>query len=585
MANEHYADFIDEAFIKPIRSVLIVDDDYPTLDEILDQALARAGGKEPPVSDKRWHKNPQRIQNVISGFRKPERPLLVDIHDGANVDTKGDKKVAAHLHQSDLLVLDYELDKGKPKDGRRSIEILRGLLANDHFNLVVVHTHEVLDEVFSTILFGILSPSCADLDGAEAQRVADLIETREETDEDVLAKLTKSVAAGQYLAFRNDRTDAEQKMIEGKQPFAAFRALGADAGWNDDDQKIVLRHMLAKFEQGSKQSMCDRDFGELKWSDRGRKWIKANSVFIAFSSKTEEDVIAELKAALEDWDPAPSRLFLAKLRAEMDEHGVVAQSKALERKHALAQWYSRLLNADGEQRRWLISESVARHSDQLLGAILDGVENFATRLVNAESESAKGNVDARCKDHFGVDLADKPTKKLAEAEHNAFVCSKPRSGWHLTTGHVFEMKGEHWVCLSPACDLVPGQGAARREGLGDYLPFVAVKLCPKEIGAKGIDVNSNLFVFLNFGDKLQVFSFNQQGNEKTQPIWRIFYAARNGVFDGGFKLRIATPEAGKRRLLSVNQPAEVVAQLRYEYAINLMQKFGGAMTRVGLDFL
>lgn len=588
MANEHYAEFIDEAFIKPIRSVLIVDDDYPTLDEILEGALAKAaegeeGGGGQPLSDKRWRNDPERIRKVIAGFRRPERPLLVDIHDGANVDTKGDQKVAAHLHQSDLLVLDYELDKSKPNDGLRSIEILRGLLSNDHFNLVVVHTSERLEVVFPTILFGVLAPSCAELEEHETQLLAQLIQAREDIDPEVSVKLSQTVGEEQYLAFRKNRPGAEQSMLEGKQPFSAFRALGTQAGWSDDHQKLILRQSLAAIEEAKRGDMSKRDFGDIRWSNGARKWIKADSVFIAFSSKTEEDVIAELKAALEDWDPAPSRLFLAKLRAEMDEHGVVAQSKALERKHALAQWYSQLLNAKGEQRRWLISDSVARHSDQLLAAIVDEVEDYATRLVDAEAQAAKGKVDARCKDHFGVDLADKQTKELAKAEHNAFVGSKPRAGWHLTTGQVFEMKGEHWICLSPACDLVPGQGAKRREGLGSYLPFLAVKLHKKEIGKK-LDVNTNLFVFLHVDDKLQVFSFNQEGNEKTQPIWRLFYAANGGVFGGDFGFRIAVPEIGKRRLLSVSQPAKVVAQLRYEYAINLVQKLGGALTRIGLDF-
>ena len=35
MANEHYHNFVDEALVAPIRSVLIVDDQYPTYDEIL----------------------------------------------------------------------------------------------------------------------------------------------------------------------------------------------------------------------------------------------------------------------------------------------------------------------------------------------------------------------------------------------------------------------------------------------------------------------------------------------------------------------------------------------------------------------
>ena len=43
MVSNHYSTFIQEAFIEPIRSVLIVDDDYPTYDEILKTANGTAG--------------------------------------------------------------------------------------------------------------------------------------------------------------------------------------------------------------------------------------------------------------------------------------------------------------------------------------------------------------------------------------------------------------------------------------------------------------------------------------------------------------------------------------------------------------
>src|SRR5690606_28356439 len=127
------------AFIAPIRSVLIVDDDYPTFDEILKiQALRNAGQTE--SQGKACHRNPDRIERVINRFRNLERPLLVDIHDGTNVKVGDEIVVAAHLHQSDLLVLDYQLDSSSPGDGTQAIEIVRSLMSNDHFNLVVVHT-------------------------------------------------------------------------------------------------------------------------------------------------------------------------------------------------------------------------------------------------------------------------------------------------------------------------------------------------------------------------------------------------------------------------------------------------------------
>ncbi|MFD1197258.1 response regulator receiver domain [Brucella gallinifaecis] len=585
MANEHYAKFIEEAFVKPIRSVLIIDDDYPTLDEMLELEIIHKNGDLPPKSDKRWHDNPGRIKSVIDGFRQPQRPLLVDIHDGANVDTKGDAKVAAHLHQSDLLVLDYELDKNRPQDGARSIEILRGLITNDHFNLVVIHTSEDLDMVYREVILGLLGATSDELTEGEQEAVNQLIVEYEDVDENALQALRAAVATDQYLHARLHASTYMRTMGQGQQPYSDFCALADEAGWDNGNRRLVLRKLLADAERPLRARMRNASTAGLKWATSGVRWVKAESVFIAFSSKADhDDLFADLQNALEAWNPAPSRLFMAKLRAEMDEYGVVAQTEALERQHALAHWYARLLRSKGDERRWLIAESVLRHSDQLLNTILRRVEVFATELISSEAVAAGDNIEARCQEHFNVDLSKAAPKKKAEREHNAFVSSKSPQGWHLTTGHVFTMNSEHWICLSPACDLVPGQGATRNADFGDRTPFMAVKLHPVPVDGNH-DVNSNLYIFVTLDGEVQKFCFNSQGKEAVSPVWRTLYAERRGLLDKDFGFKISAMGAGSRKLVATIHPAQVVAQLRYEYALNLLQKLGVSMTRIGLDFV
>lgn len=585
MANEHYEEFIAEAFIEPIRSVLIVDDDYPTLDEILDLEIIKKEGGEQPPTGKRWYDNPERIKRVIDGFRRPERPLLVDIHDGANVDAKGDAKVASHLHQSDLLVLDYELDKLKKGDGARAIEILRGLIENDHFNLVVVHTSENLDKVYQDIILGLLKPIDDPLNEEENETVDQLIADLEDDNENALQQMRETIGTEQYLHARLHQTSYLSIMRKGQQPYSAFSDMAMAAEWSNTHKKLVLRRLLSDAEVLLKARLGKKPTPGLQWAKSGVKWVKSESVFIAFSDKAHhDDLIADLKTALVAWNPAPSRLFMAKLRAEMDEYGVVAQTKALEQQHAMAHWYARLLKSEGEDRRCRIAESVARHSDQLLSNIHQRVEKFATALVAAEALAAGGEVEARCQQHFNVDLSKDQSRKKAEREHNAFVCSKAPEGWHLSTGHVFVIDGEHWICLSPICDLVPGQAEIRNEGFGDRQPFVAVKLFPVSPERKH-DVNSNLFVFITLDHEVAAFRFNPPGKDAAPPVWRTLYAEKRGILGENFEFRVSVTQAGATRLVSKVHSAKVVAQLRYEYALNLLQKLGVSMTRIGLDFV
>jgi CheY-like chemotaxis protein len=223
MAGDHYSEFIEDAFVKPIRSVLIVDDDYPTFEEMLDAQMVRDKGEE-PARLKAWYENPTRIKNVIESFRTPKRPLLVDIHDGTNVGIGGDVKVVAHLHQSDLLVLDYQLDKASPHDGSRAIKIIRSLTTNDHFNLVVVHTSEKLDEVFHAILIALLSPCDDTLTDDDTAKAVDLIEAAESAFEGFTDRLFGTVGIDHYLYSRAQAATFLRTMLKGQHPYEDFKA-------------------------------------------------------------------------------------------------------------------------------------------------------------------------------------------------------------------------------------------------------------------------------------------------------------------------------------------------------------------------
>ncbi|MER8910330.1 response regulator receiver domain [Mesorhizobium sp. M0854] len=584
MAGEHYSAFVEEAFVKPIRSVLIVDDDYPTFDEMLDAEIARNGQREHKKA-KDWYNDPARIKKVIASFRIPGRALLVDIHDGTNVSSGAEIKIAAHLHQSDLLVLDYQLDKAKPGDGALAIEIIRSLMSNDHFNLVVVHTSENLETVFRETLISLMAPLVDRLEADDSQRAQTLLIEAEDKADGIGDRLSQSVGIDQYVHARRFHGSYLRIMSKSQQPYSAFRAECDQLEWESDDRKLVLRYLLEQVDLGLAARFNVGSDSQLDWDDGGSRYIKTNTVFIAFSQKNnDDDLLSELLAALNAWNPRPSRLFLAKLRAEMDEYGVMAQSAVLDNLHALAHWYRRLLASEGPDRRWLITESVARHSEQLMNGILPRVENFAGRLIAAEAKT--GVPETLSKEHFSIDLTNAHEKLKAEYEHNAFVSSKPPEGWHLTTGQVFVVGQDYWVCVSPACDTVPAQLSAGRVALfGERLPFMAVKLIPVADGKVLKDVQTNRYVFLRVAGGVKCFCFNDPSSDASAPAWHMLYAEKRGIFSKDFNFKLSITEKGTRRLLQRKCDAQVVCQLRYEYALNLVQRLGGSLTRIGLDFV
>ena len=586
MVRDHYRQFIKEAFVAPIRSVLIVDDDYPTYAEILGSQLEQHDtGRR-----KTWRTDPRRIERIIRRFRERTPPLLVDIHDGANVSVGDEVAVAKHLHQSDLLVLDYQLEAGEQADGTRAIEILRGLMSNPHFNLVIVYTKEEIDSVFEEVLWGLINPSPDKLSKDETNTVEQLIEEGEDNYEGFSGRISKSIGSAQYFYSRLHNGSYLRTMAKGEQPYYEFKSECEKVGWDSTQQRLILRYFLKKVEQKHiviTGYLSDND----SWSDGKIKWIKSDSVFVAFSQKTvDDDLLSELQIALSDWNPRPSRLLLTKLRAEIDEHGIAAQGQALSSHHALAYWYDRLLRTDDEpERRWRITESVSRHSDRLISGILPGVEDFAVRLIEAEREASGGNIEQISKEHFGVDLTQGESRKKAALEHNAFVCSMEPIGWHLTTGHIFSIGGdEYWLCLSPACDMEPSQISSwSSDAFGKQrLPFIAVKLILISAMTLLKNIHSNRFVALQFGGEVRCFCFNDPSGDGSAPHWQVLYAGNRGKFNGDdFRFFVSRIVKGKTRLVHRRYKAIVVSQLRYEYALNLIQKLGISLTRIGLDFV
>ena len=580
MANkEHYYQFIEEVFINPVRSVLIIDDDYPTFDELL-SSLSENGAE----SKKDWRSNPGRVRNVIKKFRERNRPLLVDISDGTNILAESGE--ISHLYQSDLLVLDYELNKALQGDGTLAIEVLRGLMSNNHFNLVVVYTQVELDTVFDTVRWGLIDASGDSVSPEDEKEAKELIEKGEDNIPNFKQELYEGLTSEGYFHSRLNSKKYLREMLEEKQPYSKFYDCSDKVDWDSDQKKLVLRYLIMKIEQENR--LQKDNYFNLSWSTGPVKWIKSDSAFVAFSKKNQDsDLVAELQLALNDWCPKPSRLFLAKIQAEMDESGFAVQEQALGNDHAAAYWYNRLLSAGDEtERRGLVAESVSRHSDQLMDIVLSRVENFAIRLAEAEIGDEEDASEQVCKDRFDIDLKDDNTRRRAVLEHNEFVCSKKPEGWHLTTGHVFSIsEGEYWICLSPACDIVPAQISEWNiETSGENLPFLAVKLRPIKNKTTLKYALTNKIVVLKIGDGIKGFSFNHLHDEGSAPQWNLLYAENKGKFENGFRFNLSRAAKKGEELIFKSCEAKVIGQLRYEYALNLVQKLGVSLTRTGLDF-
>lgn len=72
------------------------------------------------------------------------------------------------------------------------------------------------------------------------------------------------------------------------------------------------------------------------------------------------------------------------------------------------------------------------------------------------------------------------------------------------------------------------------------------------------------------------------------PTWDIFYAHNQGIFDDSRQIKLTCLRKdtdNTTSLLSTKQyVATVIAELRYAYALNFLQKLGMNQTRIGLNY-
>ena len=175
----------------------------------------------------------------------------------------------------------------------------------------------------------------------------------------------------------------------------------------------------------------------------------------------------------------------------------------------------------------------------------------------------------------------------------------------MAPGHILNINEEKWACLSPICDLVPEQktSVGIYGDVGKGKPFLAVKLHKRNGELDATKINSNNFLFLpsrsdsGAVDKYGFYEGSGTDPDKSlSPHWSLFVAENGGKFDSQEKkIRVAKigfaaqeVEGSAEKGIGLNfehLECEIVAQLRYEYALNLIQKLGAEQTRVGLGYI
>jgi hypothetical protein len=605
---ETYSDLIIEAFIRPIRSVAVIDDEYPTLNSFLNVEINKDRGftvipklVEPEAKQLKIE-NIERLNGITKMCEKTHK-WSVSVYDGKS------PKFGSHqddhkecLNHSDLLILDYHLDGDKANvGGVRARNILNSLSQNNHFNLIIVHTKgdgNDIESVYNDILEDLL------------QIEKHNFSIDDDTDETIENWLDANDSEGTAITVVKDTLDIKDlirvltcKVLKTnvrnpKHPFnyaqVDIKALVDGTGLS---QAEVVSWLILK--ELKKHEELQTGHSNLDWGyDPDDNFIATGRIFITVVKK-EANEAAELLydklcSALAKQDATPMYLLMAKMRYELDEKGLAQASDIINNRYAQAGWLFNLLDkSDNDPTQH--EKAIDLHWEQLSTSSKGELVRFSKRVINSLKTATQVNRDI-VKNFFRECINE---KDLALGNLNAYSCSRSVSNYHLTTGTILETENDElWVCLSPACDLVPKQRQSdweHRIGL-NHIAFKAIKLHKddSQLSTANSKANDNEYVFLNIDGKLNFYKFSD-GN----PQWETFYAHDLGVFnsEGEVKeisvncLRIEASNEGADgeaeeipALKVVELNMKVIAELRYEYALNFLHKFGANQTRVGLGF-
>lgn len=616
-----YKPFLKEVYLDPIRTVTVIDDEYPTIDELLTNNRDISNNKNQYLEA-----DTERLLEAFSTCRKKEHNWMLDIHNGKEDSFEGEL-VASRLHHSDLLILDYHLDGEDEGSCQQALDILKYLAHNKNFNLVAVHTKGYTsakgnaNDVFLDVVCSLqIKPKNFNLHEKAVTLVEAHIDDWDIDSSNIRKRLIDSISNIDLLKTILESKKSNSTELINLDVFSEFREL-----FNNKSKDIELSEsLLLKWLLHIKVDSLSSRFGNIEYThfdwnfETECNWIKTDDLFVTVLGKhgtSISDIPDKILDALNDWTPHPHKLVLTKLRHEIDKNGISAAQNILNKELLQAAWFESLLLSEDniDIGSWDI---IQRLLEELTYEIKDPLIEFVTKLSkDLHKANQQGNISSK---FIRNDILEK--KLLQKAHSNSFNCSKRIDGSHLTTGHILNINDNYWLCLTPMCDLVPNQ---KKLGYGDFMPVTLVQLydaksawtlsrsnLSKTINkilpsSSNIDLpplkdsellnqimdraSENNLLFLKLNDdenEISFFSFTATLDGKSNPKSKEFLINNQGVFNPSKEFSLFSSEL----CISNNIPimaqcrAKVVAELRYEYALNLLQKLGFSKSRVGLDF-
>jgi hypothetical protein len=558
---------IKGAYLRPIRSVLVVDDDFHQYD-------AEKPGKDAARAQSLWRACRD------SGY-------LCDIDDGA--DLLNDQS-PEHIGKSDLIILDYHLQGDNPK---WALQLLCRLATSDHANIVVVYTKDsdlaaVRTKIAAHLRGGLAAGSlCA---SPEIQSEWDRVESN----------ITQQPTTERFELFLSGNLRAcktDDDLLE------ELKTLDVPAPLRPGVAEAFYESLLLKQLADSAAARTTTSIQLGGGTNETPHWVYASNLFVACVQKTADNlkdgaqVFIDLEVALCDWKPDFMVSAVAYARAEFARGGFQLERLALSDQKLKSGWlfhaWSGSADEQTERLRALFERLISSYSSRVLNEMIE----FGTAQVpqcetpNSPIETLKSAIK-----HFCGEQKDLENSVIHALNEFLVMEDIPR---FVETGTIFsrlsdgDVPSDVYVCVTPACDLVPRQPRVGtwEHKLHPSRAVIAIRAIMTDATRVHLSkAEENRMVFLRVAGKIKAITL--VGEKPPVPTLEWLFLENMGRITDGklFAMEVGKPtaESGEASHPSLNfAPTEMKAlgQIRAIYSSRILQYAGQHLARIGVDFV
>ncbi|EAB6380970.1 TPA: response regulator receiver domain [Salmonella enterica] len=578
MTANTYNQLVSSTFCdNAIRSVMMIDDEFITY---ADSIKALQG--QIKLDDKKLDSS-KRAALLESFFQS--KKMVCDIDDGvASLD-------ADRIRKSDLIIIDYHLEKDSPD---KTLFVLNKLKDSEHLNMVVVYTRENMETVWLQI--------------ASMLRGAYDLNSRliNYDNEDVITYWNDVIlpdlnSGGGYSLSRSEIVSYIQT---GKTIGRIKGILSRNDDITDPKDRDFIANLICEYYIQSSNNLNDAQAAyNVSGDSNGIKWLQIGNIFVTLYRKEvdsydndAENIWNTLNESLCEWKPSYYQLLKSEIQNKIEAEALSFNIHLANDIYGQAAWLNEIIRTDNVNfKNEKIDVIFGNLSEELYIKLRKNPE--LKRFINSVFDAYKQDFDACAETDtlkYCAAQMKLPTNQnivFQDMYHalNMNLSSRNYEEKHISTGTVFwDTDNNNWyLCVSAACDMVPTQGNdPHHERLSPHRLIKVLQLFPVKPDKALPLAHHSKYIYAYDKDERKYFSILKEGKDLPVVDYMIILNhGHNGTDLGKGKAKAVVWKNTNGDIEKVTLNIKLKSQLRTGYAERYQAIASQYSARIGVDYI